>query len=225
MYPQLVRAAEKKPIRIFLQDGINDNRNPNNPNRDWYLQNQKMVAALQEKGYDMVHVFGEGGHSDDHGGAILPHALRWIWRDYPGVATPETDLLADAAAVRPTQVELFPGFDSNAKVDPSGLWTWERRSRRNPMVSKLRLALNDQGLKGTYVTESDGRSSEPMPILSAEMIGNKIMFSLTHEFNGRSFPTDYQGIVHDDQIVGWRLLEFNGTPRDSAWKATRVVEK
>ncbi|HEU4752190.1 MAG TPA: alpha/beta hydrolase-fold protein, partial [Armatimonadota bacterium] len=83
VYPELVRKSEKKPIRIFIQDGVNDNRNPNNPNRDWHLQNQAMVAALKEKGYDMTYVFGEGGHSDNHGGAILPDIMRWLWRDYP----------------------------------------------------------------------------------------------------------------------------------------------
>jgi enterochelin esterase family protein len=85
VYPDLVRNADKKPIRVFLQDGVNDNRNANNPARDWHLQNQAMVAALTEKGYDFKHVFGEGGHSDDHGGAILPDILRWLWRDYPRV--------------------------------------------------------------------------------------------------------------------------------------------
>ncbi|MEJ7711813.1 MAG: alpha/beta hydrolase-fold protein [Pyrinomonadaceae bacterium] len=83
VYPDLVRKTDRKPIRIFIQDGINDNRKPDNLARDWYLQNQAMVAALQEKRYDMKHVFGEGGHSDDHGGAILPDILRWLWRDYP----------------------------------------------------------------------------------------------------------------------------------------------
>lgn len=82
-YPRLVREAERKPIRVFIQDGIHDNRNPRDPRRDWHLQNQAMVAALKEKGYDMTFVFGEGGHSDDHGGAILPDILRWVWRDYP----------------------------------------------------------------------------------------------------------------------------------------------
>jgi enterochelin esterase-like enzyme len=81
VYPDLVRKADKKPIRVFVQDGANDNRNPRNPLRDWHLQNQLMVAALQEKGYDMKHVFGEGAHSDNHGGAIMPDILRWIWRD------------------------------------------------------------------------------------------------------------------------------------------------
>lgn len=83
VYPDLVRKAEKKPIRIFVQDGVNDNRNARNPRRDWHLQNLAMVAALEEKGYDMKHVFGEGGHSDDHGGEIMPDILRWIWRDAP----------------------------------------------------------------------------------------------------------------------------------------------
>lgn len=79
----MIRKSARKLIRIFIQDGSNDNRQPDNPARDWFLQNQAMVAALKEKGYDMTHVFGEGGHSDNHGGAILPDILRWLWRDYP----------------------------------------------------------------------------------------------------------------------------------------------
>ncbi len=82
VFPELVRTTPKKPIRIFIQDGIHDNRNVN-PDRDWYLQNQKMVEALKAQNYDHQAVFGEGGHSDGHGGAILPEIMRWIWRDYP----------------------------------------------------------------------------------------------------------------------------------------------
>jgi enterochelin esterase family protein len=82
VYPDLVKKTDKKPIRIYLQDGSNDNRNAQNPKRDWHLQNKLMVAALEEKGYDMKYVFGEGGHSDNHGGALMPDILRWIWRDY-----------------------------------------------------------------------------------------------------------------------------------------------
>jgi enterochelin esterase-like enzyme len=82
VYPDLVRRNPRKPIRAFIQDGIHDNRRPDRPEMDWHLQNEKMVAALQEKGYDVKYVYGEGGHSDDHGGAILPDILRWIWRDY-----------------------------------------------------------------------------------------------------------------------------------------------
>ncbi len=83
VYPDLVRKADKKPIRVYLQDGEKDNRSARDPRRDWFLQNQLMAAALKEKGYDMQYVVGEGGHSDNHGGAILPDILRWMFRDYP----------------------------------------------------------------------------------------------------------------------------------------------
>ncbi len=83
VFPRLVLEADKKPIRVFLQDGTKDNPNTKNVRRDWHLQNKLMVAALQEKGYDLQYVFGEGGHSDNHGGAIMPEMLRWLFRDYP----------------------------------------------------------------------------------------------------------------------------------------------
>lgn len=90
-YPDLIRAAERKPIRIFLQDGLNDNRAVRgegatatyNPERDWHAQNRKMVAALTEKGYDVNFTWGIGTHSSKQGGAIFPEMLRWLWRDYP----------------------------------------------------------------------------------------------------------------------------------------------
>jgi enterochelin esterase family protein len=80
-YPGIVRQSDPKPIKIFIQDGFEDNRNPDNPARDWHLQNENMVAALKEKGYDLSYVFGDGPHADNHGGAILPDILRWLWRD------------------------------------------------------------------------------------------------------------------------------------------------
>jgi enterochelin esterase family protein len=82
VYPKKVLEGEKKPIRIFIQDGINDNRNAKRPERDWFLQNLAMVAALKEMDYDYKAVFGDGGHTQRHGAAILPDQLRWLWRDY-----------------------------------------------------------------------------------------------------------------------------------------------
>jgi enterochelin esterase family protein len=88
VYPDLIRRSERKPIRIFLQDGVNDLRGVRkdgtyDPNRDWHAQNIKMVAALTEKGYDVNYVWGIGTHSNKQGGAIMPEMLRWLWRDYP----------------------------------------------------------------------------------------------------------------------------------------------
>ncbi|MEO7412062.1 MAG: alpha/beta hydrolase-fold protein [Opitutaceae bacterium] len=89
VYPQLVRDAPRKPLRVHLQDGVFDNRSPQSPERDWFLQNRLMSDALNEKLYDVQYVLGHGVHSSKHGGAIFPQTLRWIWRDEaPGAVKP-----------------------------------------------------------------------------------------------------------------------------------------
>jgi enterochelin esterase-like enzyme len=79
-YPGIIRKADKKPIRVFLQDGKND---LDNASGNWWLANLQMEAALKYKGYDHKTVWGDGGHTGKHGGAILPESLTWLWRDVP----------------------------------------------------------------------------------------------------------------------------------------------
>lgn len=78
VYPGLIRKTERKPIRVFLQDGSAD---LDNLHGSWPLANQQMAAALRFAKYDYQFVFGDGGHNGKHGGAILPDSLRWLWRD------------------------------------------------------------------------------------------------------------------------------------------------
>jgi predicted alpha/beta superfamily hydrolase len=95
-FPDLIRSSEKKPIRIFMVDGINDNRglrpkaDPNtyDARKDWHAQNIRMVAALTEKGYDVNYVFGIGTHNNRQAGAMLPATMMWLWRDYPRADDP-----------------------------------------------------------------------------------------------------------------------------------------
>jgi enterochelin esterase family protein len=42
-----------------------------------------MDAALKFKGYDYRFEAGTGGHDINHGAALLPDTLRWLWRDVP----------------------------------------------------------------------------------------------------------------------------------------------
>lgn len=79
-FPPLIRKTEPKPLRIFLQGGSND---LNNYAGNWFLANQEMFSALDLAGYDVLADWGTGGHDSRHGGAILPAALRWLWRGYP----------------------------------------------------------------------------------------------------------------------------------------------
>lgn len=79
-YPSLIRKYEPKPLRIFLQDGSND---LNIYAGDWWKANETMERALQFSGYEVNHVWGEGAHNGQHGTAIFPEAMRWLWKDYP----------------------------------------------------------------------------------------------------------------------------------------------
>ncbi|HET6572355.1 MAG TPA: alpha/beta hydrolase-fold protein [Fimbriiglobus sp.] len=79
-YPGMIRKTERKPIRVFLQDGCND---LDNQYGSWPLGALSMAAALKFAGYDYRLVFGDGAHNGRHGGAILPDSLRWLWRDTP----------------------------------------------------------------------------------------------------------------------------------------------
>jgi enterochelin esterase family protein len=119
VYPDLIRKSEHKPIRIFLQDGVNDNRGLRrdgtyDPTRDWHAQNIKMVEALAEKTYDVNYTWGIGTHSNKQGGAIMPEMLRWLWRDYPrkddpkdsrdrNLFVPHEDAKATASTVAPVR--------------------------------------------------------------------------------------------------------------------------
>jgi enterochelin esterase family protein len=92
IYPELVQESERKPIRIFMQDGRNDNRRPGRPNNDWFLQNVRLVQALTKKGYDLNYTWGIGNHGQKQGGAIFPEMMRWLWRDQP-VSTDPNDMV------------------------------------------------------------------------------------------------------------------------------------
>jgi enterochelin esterase-like enzyme len=91
VYPERVAAAEKKPIRVFLCDGRNDNRNAN-PNRDWFLQNVRLKNALVAKGYDVNWDFGMNLHGQKFGGVVMPDMMRWLWRDAQPISTDPNDM-------------------------------------------------------------------------------------------------------------------------------------
>lgn len=76
-YPFLIRKNEKKPIRVYLQDGSND---LNNDHGSWWLGNLQMESALKYKGYDYVWVPGKGFHNTKHARKVFHEALFW-WQN------------------------------------------------------------------------------------------------------------------------------------------------
>src|SRR5260370_10096457 len=120
--PALIRNTEPKPIRIFLQDGKNDHVVPTEPYGtfyagSWPINNQVMFEAFQSAGYDVKLVIGEEGHNMKQGAAIMPEALRWLWRGYP----------SPIVAREPADIGK-PGWDPQGKVYSivSADKTWEQ---------------------------------------------------------------------------------------------------
>lgn len=77
-YPELIPSVARKPLRIFMQAGHRD-LHWNEPERNWLASNLHVAAALAEAGYDFRLVLGDGGHSPNHAGVLLPDALRWLF--------------------------------------------------------------------------------------------------------------------------------------------------
>lgn len=79
-YPRLVPTVPRRPLRVFLQAGHRD-LGWDQPQANWLAENLRTSAALAEAGYAVRLVLGDGGHSANHGGVLLPDALRWVWHE------------------------------------------------------------------------------------------------------------------------------------------------
>ncbi len=100
VYPEKVLASEKKPIRVYLCDGRNDNRGLRrdgtyDQTRDWFYQNVRLMKALTQKGYDVNYSWSMNLHGQKYGGMIMPEMMRWLWRDGP-VSTDVNDMVERA---------------------------------------------------------------------------------------------------------------------------------
>jgi enterochelin esterase-like enzyme len=91
-YADIVRKSKKKPLRIFMVDGRNDNRERRDgtydERRDWFLQNLRLQKALEEKGYDLNYSWGIQRHGQKMLRTVMPEMMRWLWRDAPVSADP-----------------------------------------------------------------------------------------------------------------------------------------
>jgi gluconolactonase len=80
-YPVLIRKTEPRAIRVYLQDNKNDTWNPAFGN--WFKANLDMEATLNFSGYQVTHMWQEGGHEVGQATAIFADAMRWLWKGWP----------------------------------------------------------------------------------------------------------------------------------------------
>jgi len=91
-YADIVKKAKKKPLRIYMVDGRNDNRQRRDgaydPRWDWFLQNLRLQKALEEKGYDLNYSWGMQRHGQKMLRTVMPEMMRWLWRDHAASGDP-----------------------------------------------------------------------------------------------------------------------------------------
>ena len=141
VYPTLIRKIESKPIRVFLQDGSKDN---NAYGGDWWMANQEMERSLAFAGYEVNHVWGEGGHNGIDATKHYADATRWLWKDYPNPVK---------AGLGSSQLKdiLIPG--EGWKLVGEGY-----KFTEGPAVNaKGEVFFNDVGNAKTYKIGSDGK--------------------------------------------------------------------
>ena len=85
-HEHLISGTPAKPIRIWMMVGDKDLLNPN-PMRDdmhdWVVANERMAAALANKGYRYQFLFARNALHVDRAvrEQTLPEALEWLWRN------------------------------------------------------------------------------------------------------------------------------------------------
>ena len=193
IYPALIRKTEPKPLRVFLQDG---NHDLNNFAGDWWLANQTMSSALTFAGYDAKFVTGDKDHDMVQGGAILPDALRWLWRDYPQpIAKAGTRPVGDTktgftALDAPWEQVATLGTDERPKPQASLL----------PLHEKLKdargIAVDPHG--SVFAADASGNTiyridpDERVSTFAKELKGAR---SLTFSPDGQLYGCDDEGIA------------------------------
>lgn len=79
-YPNKILREPRRNIRVWLQDGSNDQENPRYGS--WPMDNIRMANALKLAGYDFRFSFGTGPHDAAEGSAEFPQEMIWLWRGY-----------------------------------------------------------------------------------------------------------------------------------------------
>lgn len=156
-YYVLVRKTEPKPLRIFMQDGANDEW-PGGPEMgDWWMSNEAMNRALEFAGYDVRHIWGAGTHNGSHAASIFPEVMRWLWRDWPApisAQAPGNPVLKQVLQAGDNWQLVVQNCDAavNLASDPQG-----RVFYRNGTTHRL-AALSVEGVAGDCVSARAGEA-------------------------------------------------------------------
>jgi len=157
-YSTLVRKYEPKPLRLYLNDGSNDQ---NIYAGDWWMANQMMERALVFGGYEVTHEWGTLGHDGRQGDMLFPDVMRYLWKDWPAPVKAGhsrndmmNQILVDGETWQPAANP--PGGDSpNAAISAlaNGRFTVEQTGKRGEEHG--RISFQPNGGKRKTIGEGD----------------------------------------------------------------------
>ncbi|MGD0478632.1 MAG: alpha/beta hydrolase-fold protein [Terracidiphilus sp.] len=205
--PGLVRKTEPKPIRNLMQDGAQDHialPEPfgSSPFGSWPINNQVMFEALEFAGYDVKFEMGTGAHNTQQAGAVLPDALRWLWREYPGPI-----VVHEPAAARE------PGYDTANRVFSTVYLDkpWEKVGNLNELTESL---TSDRS-GNVYFARRFAGTVERVDTTGnvTQLVGNS-----DHFYKVRIGPDDRLYARSTRSIVSWKME--NGAATDEKTVAT-----
>jgi len=210
-YPVLVRKTEPKPIRIFMQDGANDNMDGTlGEVGNWWASNLNMLSAFEFAGYSVEHIWGEGGHNLKHGTVVFPDGMRWLWRDWP------KPIIAGESKNVFLRSTLLPGetWQPTSEADREARHLLSEARRNHIQVAQGReywvQTYNERRRRGeVWLKQSNGRSilldtdlQRPTGIaLSPDGLWLAVAESGTHW--GYSYRVERNGTVQHKQRFYW----------------------
>ncbi len=221
-YPTLIRQTEAKPLRVFLQDGYRDQ---NIYGGNWWIANQDMLSALQFSGYEVTNRWGTGGHDGQHGGAILPDALRWLWADYPA-----RKIVAAAGSQAPAAALIAGGWQllGQGYAFPGGLcanqagevYFSDRDGKRVYRIDHLgnvaSIRADSGGAQGLVVL-ADGTllASQPDGARLVALEGANSERFIATDVDAKELTVDHNGLVYftDPRAHAIRVMDRQGKIR------------
>ena len=113
-----------------------------------------------------------------------------------------------------------------AEASPAGTWKWTVQGRQGGQgfEQTLKLDYKDGKVSGILVGRQGGQFQVPdTAITDATLKDGTLKFTVSREFNGRTFTTKYEGKVEGDAIKGTyeRPGGDGGDPVKSDWLAKR----
>ncbi len=186
-YGPLVRKFEPKPIRVFLQEGRNDQ---DIYSGSWPIGNTDLEAGLTFARYEHQMVWGEGRHDGGHGTAVMPEALKFIWKGWPApIETPKE-------TPQPVMRWIVPG-EGWRKASTNPFATLEKpryvtdlkdRVWFQPLKGKRKMVAQFEGASGATLTPDQSL------LLVSSRVGRYVRSYQVQQGGSLGFAQDYHEV-------------------------------